>query len=854
LLCDPAISGEVTSVWQPEKFSIPSKSCLSEEFRKTFLSARETLDRELDYLSGEFHHAGRLTVAGHSHIDYAWLWPLEETRRKIRRTFANAVRLSEKYGDFVYSQSSAAMYRDILESDPDLFEKIEKLVAEGRWEPIGGMWVESDTNLTSGESLVRQFLYGQKFFYKYFGKVSRTVWLPDVFGFTWILPQIMKKSGMNYFVTTKINWNEKNRPQRDLFKWRGIDGSEVIYHSFDNPGNGYNGVLGPKDILATFKNHRDKVLSNETIFSFGYGDGGGGPTDEMLENFEFLKSFPGMPELVMRPFEEYFVDLQDSGVDLPVHDGELYLELHRGTYTSQGRTKMFHKLAEDALYLAELLGAPFGYDPEEMEKLWRVLLHNEFHDILPGSSIREVYRDAEEELFEVRRKALEFAEKFLKRYVKAEAGSITVFNPGSFDREIFLSLNDNRKIVLEDTDLAAEYDALDIINDRFESFFPHSPESHELDYQVLSNGDTLYAYNGKIEATGFVTLKVLDERVESGKSFSSSDNTLNNYLLEVTVDSDGLTIYDLELQRDVLKDKAGLYIFKDVPTYWDGWDIERDYHLSGERLIAKQIEKTESGPLRESIRAVFDCGPTRIIQDITLDRNSRRLDISNTIDWHMRRTMLRALFPLYILTREARYDLSCGYITRSTTENNSIQEAAFEVPGHRWVDLSEYGYGVSILNNGKYGYGVRGSNVSLNLLRSPVFPDFFADEGRHEFTYSIYPHEGSDLLGTVREAEYLNRQLITLEGFSNNFPIVSLNAPTMKIMALKMAENGKGVILRVAEVLGARGVAVIDSPFHNKDVWLTNLLEERQERITNRYDRTTFAYEPFGIYTILFDK
>ena len=827
VLDDPEISGEVSAVWLPEEFTRSEGQRLSEEDHNTFTEAERTVEEELANLKRRFPSRLTMTLSGHAHIDYAWLWPLEETRRKILRTFSNSVRLAKKYPEYIFSQSSAAMYRDVMERDPGLFKEIQLLVKEGRWELLGGMWVESDTNLLNGESLVRQFLYGQRFFMEHFGRKCSTVWLPDVFGFSWILPQIIRKAGMDSFFTTKMTWNEKNSLPHDLFVWRGIDGSEVIYHSFKNPSNGYNGLLEPKDILTTAKNFKDQDLFPETVFSFGYGDGGGGPTDEMIENYRFLKDLPGMPELVMRSFESYFKRAEEVSRSFHVHDGELYLELHRGTYTSQGRIKMAHKECEDLLRLAEMLGAISGYKPGEIELLWRILLQNEFHDILPGSSIKEVYEHALNELDEVHSATSSMVQASFDRLTDEDNMKLTVFNPSSFCRKLEFTAQGSK-----------------------EPFCP----TGEFSCQLLDNGDTLFLSELEIPPTGFVTIEFSNKEIVNPHTEYHDSKLMENEYLTVEVDPEGISVYDKEHLRDVFDGKASIAIFKDIPSYWDAWDIERDYRNTAESLKPSVIKKTEFGPIRETIRCVFQAGKTRIIQDISLYRNSRRVEVKNTVDWHMRRTMLRALFPLKVLTRQARYDLSCGFITRPTTENDVIEQAAFEVPGHRWVDLSEYDYGISILNDGKYGYGVRGCNVSLNLLRSPVFPDFTADEGRHEFTYAVFPHESCDLLKTVQEAELLNTRLLTSKGsFRANSPIFEVKASTLRIMAFKIAENGKGRILRVCELLGSRGTAVIRSTLDFERAYLTNLLEERIEELDVSHSTFSLNYEPFGIYTILLE-
>jgi len=822
--------GSVNHLWHSPNFGKSSGNELPEVYKVTVISARDNLKDSIVKLTEEHGPTGSVQVAGQAHIDYAWLWPIDETKRKIRRTFANALRLMEKYPEFVYIQSSAQMYKDLKENDPDLYERVRDSIVRGSWEAIGGMWVESDCNIASAESLARQFLYGQRFFEEEFGVRSSVAWLPDVFGFSWILPQIMKEAGIKYFSTTKLKWNEKNRFPLDLFRWRGLDGSEIVCHFFDNPQGGYNGMINPEAILGTWDNFQNKQVHNKTVTTFGYGDGGGGPTDEMLEYYERLKNYPGMPSLEMAPLQKYYENLPKD-VELPLWDDELYFELHRGTFTTQARTKKLHKEAEDALYRLEVFGALLvereEYPIERVRRLWEMLLHNEFHDILPGSSINEAHHQAESELGKVIAEANEISGGFLSSGSDGNASFRTVINAGSFSREVVFSDEDDRCLRRSD--------------------------GKKLASQRTHDGKSIYSFGEKISPFSAQVFEYINEKVD--RHAPDDDTVMENAYLIVEVNADGsISAYDKILDRPLLSGPGNsLYVYKDIPVAWDGWDIDHDYAGSRRKLDASEVRTIESGPVRKVVQATYHYEGSSIIQRYVLNALSKRLDIETEIEWHTRRTLLKANFPINLLTREIKCDLSAGYSLRSTRVRNSFENARFEFPAHRWVEVSEPGFAVSILNDGKYGHACQNSDVSLTLLRSPIYPDFFADEGRHGFTYSLFSHDSTDALKAVTEAESLNKPLVLASGSLNlSEDCLRISAGNLKVLALKHSES-TGYVLRLAEVEGRCGVASVRTSLPFDRCWISNILEDRVRELPVVDGRVQLEYRQFGLHTLIFE-
>ncbi|QTA37883.1 alpha-mannosidase [Thermosipho ferrireducens] len=833
------LKNSLENLWEKPRFFKKENSIITNQQRETILNALTYLKREIKVLQKEFKVSGEVNVVGHAHLDYAWLWPIEETKRKEARTFVNAIRLAKKYPEFVFVQSSAQMYADIKENYPEIFKEIKAMVKDGKWEIIGGMWVESDCNIPHVESLIRQFLYGQKFFENEFGKRSNVCWLPDVFGFSWILPQVLKQAGISYFFTIKLTWNEKNTFPYDLCLWRGIDGSKVIYHSFYNKGRGYGGILGPEDIYNVWNACRNKSLINKTLFTFGYSDGGGGPTDEMCENYQILKQYPGLPELKMQPVRVFFESIENVKKDLPVWDGELYLEYHRGTYTSQARIKALHKRAEDELYKAEFMSIlafkDYEYPERDLEQNWKKLLRNEFHDILPGSCIETVKKDAENELENVIKNASFIVKKASGKLVTEKEKGITLLNISSYSQPVIFESN-MEKVFFDD-------------------------KGEKSISQKTYDGKNIYWIENNVEPFSILELK--EEHVALKKSpkerigfFDSHGIFLENEYLKVTINEDGsLNIFDKQFSRNVLDGNGNrLVLYRDIPSAWDAWDIDYHYEKFGEFLKAQNIEIVENGPVRAVVKVSYKIRSTSIIQYYILSKASRRLDIKTVVDWHMRRTMLRAIFPVNVLARYAKYDLSAGYIERSTFQNTDYEKARFEVPAHRWVSISESGYTFSLLNNGKYGHSCKNNIIGLTLLRSPVYPDFYADEGRHEFTYSVFSYGSSEILPTVMEAEKLNKPLMIFKGFFDKsiFPFLKISSQSLKVIGMKRAEKERAIIIRMVEVSGSRGISKISLNNSVKEVWECNILEDKIKKLDVKNGEVKIQYEPFKIYTLMF--
>jgi len=791
---------------------------LDDEERESVLAAHAALGDELERLAEQYPRRGAVVMAGHAHIDLAWLWPLEETERKARRTFSTAVALLDRYPEFRFVQSMAQLYVLVEESEPELFERIREKVAEGVWEPVGGMWVESDANMPAGESLVRQLLYGQRYFEEKFGARHDVCWMPDCFGFTPALPQLLLGAGIRSFFTIKLTWSETNRFPHDLFWWEGIDGSRVLGHLYDNPAaifadgrrtgrfefdgpailydsasvgrvdpggslGGYNGDTGPGAILDTWRNYRGKRLSPETLLSVGFGDGGGGPTAEMVEQVRDVALLPSLPKARFARVDDFFDGLHRDAEDAPVPTwvGELYLEFHRGTLTTQGRVKYLHRRAERDLVAAEavagmdaLLGGELS---ASLSQQWKVLLRNEFHDILPGSSIREVNERAEAELGGV----IDSAGSAIDQRVGAIAGRLVEPGPA---------------------------DALLVVN-------PHlsrQPLRLELpDGSVVAGADELAGLEARV---------MLEPAAAAAATVRVGERELENDDVLVILDEDGTLarVYDKRADREVLDGRGNqLWAYVDKPRLFDAWDVESDYADYGEEIAPPDsVEVVERGPHRGVIRLERSHRNSRIRQEIRLWSNSARVEFRTTLEWHDRRILLKARFPLAVRATHASFETAFGVVERPTHRNTSWDASRFEVAGHRFADLSEPGYGVALLNDGKYGHHALGNELGISLVRSPAYPDPLADEGEQTFTYALLPHRGGWLEGGVlAEADELNRPLLAQRVSAReaaSWRPLRLSGLELGLGALKPLEDGGGLVLRVYEPQGARGEARLELP------------------------------------------
>ena len=818
--------------------------------------ARATLGAGLDRLRDEYPSIGAIALTGHAHIDLAWLWSVAETRRKIRRTGWSVLNLMDQYPEFIHNQSSAQVYAWLEEDDPDLLVRIRQRAAEGRWDPVGGMWCEPDNQLTGGEAMVRQALYGQREFERHFGRRSTVAWLPDSFGFSGGLPQILAGAGLTRFFTHKMTWNEENDFPWDLFLWEGVDGTRVLAHQFRNedPAAGYNGEIHPRDVYGTWKKFVGKRQHGESLLAFGMGDGGGGPSRQALENYARLRSYPVLPRLRMATVEDFFADIETD--TLPVWVGEMYLELHRGTLTSQGRTKKLNRDAEQALAGAETIAALaslFGHDypGDEFAAAWKVLLLNQFHDILPGSSIREVYETTEPELTGVVATAHRLHDTaFGENAATADApAALRVLN----------TLLAPHPLTVLVPGTAGWTDS----------------DGEPLPTQSVEGGVLVHAADTRVPGLGWTTLLPADRddvpeaSADGGvRAWQEGDTThIENGHLHLVIGADG-TFHgakDMVARRDIFSDRGNqLWAYADKPRGWDAWDVDEGYDRQGEEIVASEPPTVvESGPLRAAVRVIRSWRGSRITQTVCVLADSRLIEIDNDIDWHERQVLLKAVQPLNIHSHEATFETLYGVVRRPTNKNTSWERARFEVAGHRFADLSEANYGVSIVNDGRYGHGLDMGQLTLSLLRSPIDPDMLADEGQHRFRYGILPHDGTYATGGVVESAHaFNRPLVALPVAANDtdssptdWTLIAASGLPLTVGALKQAEDGdRGeLVLRLHEANGARGQATLQFSVPVSAVQKTNLLEDDageagQLAITD--DAVTLDVRPYEIITL----
>ncbi|THD45478.1 MAG: alpha-mannosidase [Bradyrhizobium sp.] len=783
------------SIWRrPATKADPAP--LNEAERASVAAADATLSERLAALKQRFPPQGEVAMTGHAHIDLAWLWPYDETRRKLRRSFHTVLALMKDAPEFRFNQSSAQFYAQTEADDPALFAAIGARVASGQWETIGGMWVEPDTNMPCGESLARQILYGQRYFERVFGASHRVCWLPDCFGFSPALPQLLRQGGIDSFLTIKVTWSETNRFPHDLFWWEGLDGSRVLAHTFDNPVEGYNGEARPACVAPTWTNYRAKTRHPETLLAVGYGDGGGGPTPQWIDNERLMRELPALPSAHWQRVDAFFARAHD-GADAatPIWRGEIYLELHRATLTTQSGVKRRNRRAEAALTAAEtaaslahLIGAPA---PESLEPQWRVLLKNQFHDILPGSSIREVYADAEAELDGVIAAAHAAQSHALQ-------GMIARLPKGALD------------------------DALVIVN----------PSLSARPLRLTLEKDAFIATDESVAPLGIRVVSRSGLRPASGLSIDG--RRLENATLRVEIGEDGAiaSLIHKPSGREALAGRGNqLWLYpQDKPRAWDAWDLEEDYAARGEEWRAvESIAVVEKGPHRVALRVERRWRSSRVVQTYSLSANGRRLDIETFIDWRDRRVLLRGLTPAAVRAERATFECAFGIIERPTHVNTSWEEAQFEVPGHRFADLSEPGFGLALLNDAKYGHSARHHVLGLSLVRSPVYPDPLADEGEQRFAYALMPHAGDWRESGVREeAEDLNQPLLVAaaRGLAPaTLAPLACEGVAAGLGALKRAEDGDGLILRLYEPGGARGPIALSLPKGWREAGAVDLLE-----------------------------
>ncbi len=721
--------------------------------------------------------AHRVSAVGHAHIDSAWLWPVRETVRKVARTASNVVQLLDTHDDFVFAMSSAQQFAWLEEHRPEVFARVAEHVRGGRFVPVGGMWVESDTNMPGSESMARQLVHGKRYFLEKFGVDTQEVWLPDSFGYSAALPQLARLAGSRWFLTQKISWNDTNRFPHHSFWWEGLDGSRVFTHF--PPVDTYNSELAGRELAHAVRNFRDKGAATRSLVPFGHGDGGGGPTREMLARAERTADLEGSPRVTVEPPAAFFAAAEAEYGDAPVWVGELYLELHRGTYTSQAKTKQGNRRAEHLLREAELWcataavrrGAPYPFDA--VDRIWKTVLLHQFHDILPGSSIAWVHREAREAYARVGAE--------LEELISAAQRTLG----GTGDRDML---------------------------------FNAAPRARH-----------------GVAALGAGEPEVVDPAV----SVTESDDgfVLDNGILRIVVNAQGLltSARDLVADREVVaRGHAAnlLQLHPDLPNRWDAWDVDAFYRNSVTDLPESQSIALVA-PV--TVRVVRQFGNSQAVQDITLAPGAHRVDFRVEIDWHERERFLKVAFPIDVHADRAAYETQYGHIYRPTHQNTSWDAAKFEVCAHRWVHVGEPGYGVAIVNDSTYGHDARrwalpdggtATTVRLSLLRAPRFPDPETDQGRHEMRYALVA--GSGIADAIAEGYDINLPLRQLSSAADPVePLVRIDGDeAVLIEAVKLADDRSGdVVVRAYESLGGRAKARLVPGFAVASAVETDLLE-----------------------------
>jgi alpha-mannosidase len=837
---------------------------------EAFLASLEKALIHFEKGLSQFQDKIPLTVwpVGHSHIDVAWLWRIKEVQRKCGRTFATMLRLMEEYPDFRFVQSQPALYAFTEAKYPSLFEQIKNRVHDGRWEPVGGMWVEADCNISSGESLVRQILQGKRYFENAFGIKINTLWLPDVFGYSCALPQILKKSEIDYFFTSKLIWNEQNKFPYNAFWWQGIDGTRLLSYLMFHSAT-YNCQMEPRQLAEMNDQLRQRGDVDNMIMPVGHGDGGGGTTRPDLESMPWLAKAPGLPSLHFGSVKAFFKALSKKAKNLPVWSNELYFEKHRGTYTSHAPAKRMNRKCEGALREAEiwsvLAGNQHRYPQQELLQTWRAFLTTQFHDIIPGSSIPEVYDDAQttySQVFNVAHKLASDARQTVAGRVSAPAGAMLVFNSLSWPRtdvvRMTLARNDDKFHIVDEHDEIVPMQILGL-------------EKNQVSCLFLAK---------EVPSLGYAAYRIVAGRKKAAWPINqTSVQTVITPFYKIKWNEYGQLerLYDREQEREVFgKSELGnvLETYLDYPNEWEAWDLDDDYR---ERPLSvfqtESVKVTASGPICTILRVALKGKESRITQDIYFYRHLHRIDFYTEVDWHERRTVLKAAFPIEVLSHKANYEIQFGALERSLMSDTSWEKAKFEVPAQRWADISDHDYGLALMNDCKYGYDAQPGRLRLTLLRSGYCPDPIepgwhvqyaapTDDGVHEMIYSIYPHTGGWQKGdVVRRSHELNAPLTTCmpaagkaaakaRALPGRYGFIEIaKGDSICVEALKQAEEGDDLILRVYESKGVSGEAAIQLHFPVTAAQECNLMERDLKPVQFKAGLLRFSFSPYEIKT-----
>ena len=806
-----------------------------------------------------------ISYIGHSHIDIAWLWRIAETKVKCARTFSTMVSLMDKYPEFIFIQSQAVVYDYCKILYPKLYDKIKEKIYKGQWEVNGSMWVEPDCNITSGESLVRQILIAKNFFKKEFNKDNDILWLPDVFGYSAALPQILKQSNVNYFCTSKINWNQINKFPYTTFYWEGIDGTNILSSFISGTKSGYNGKVSPEELKDTWDYVERKDTVSSVIKSFGHGDGGGGVTREMIEMTRRLEDLEGAYKCKIQKASDFFRNLEKGAKEYPKWVGELYLEIHRGTYTTHGKIKRQNRKAEYDILDTELLSVLSGISTkDELLEAWKILLTNQFHDILPGSSITKVYEDADMDYARIKELTEKLQTQCMNRILdeidtKDIDNPIVIFNPLSWNNDDVISIQ---------------------IPDAFNSI-SDSINNQAISSQLINNNDNennnktmLLIENASIPSFGYKAFNLEKKK----NSTTTNKYKLSNQLpcdienlfhkINFNENAEIISIIDKKSDIEYIDGVANQFqLFQDMPMKYDAWDVDFYYDevlVDNGKLIEQKLDFDGHIAGQYSIRKKIN--NSIINQKIRIYKNSRRIDFITEVDWKETYKLLKVAFPSTIRNYEAKYEIQYGHVKRNTHSNTSWDFAKFEVPAQKWADLSCNNYGITLMNDCKYGYDCKENVIRLSLLRSPRRPDPKADIGTHHFTYSIYPHSGniyeSDF---IKQSYLLNREtLYTVKNSKNSSTKKAVHSfasiqsidtiDSVIIENIKEAEDGNGVIIRLYESKADSSNCELELANNYTKATLCNLMEKNIEQLEIKNKKIFLSFRPFEIKSIRIEK
>ncbi len=806
--------------------------------------SRKIIKDALGSVNSEFKHT--IYPVGHAHLDTAWLWPISITKQKMAHTTATQLSLMEKYPNYVFVHSQASQYEWLEKDYPKLFERVKGAIERGQWEPVGSMWVEADCNLTGAESLVRQFLYGKRYFKEKFGYTTHDMWLPDVFGYSAALPQILEKFNINYFLTQKISWNQFNKFPHHTFWWQGIDGTKVWTHF--PPADTYNASCEPKEVIKSVKNYKDHARSENSLYVFGHGDGGGGPTERHMEFIKRGRLAPNYPEVMFgKKAIDFFRDAKAKSKDLMTWVGELYLELHRGTYTSQAANKKSNRYSEfllrDADWLAYFAG---GKHPSaKLEEAWKLVLLNQFHDIIPGSSVQEVYVDSKVDYEAVAKAGNEVVEASLKTIAKK-------LDTSEFGKPIALFQNGN---VPTQAEVAWTEEEVPVGIKVGEEFLPTQ--------LVEEFGERKLIFETPQDALSAVAVgDFRDSGSPTKNRLKGSSRRLENDQFSVRFDVNGniSSIQSLEDGTEFVEPGKLANVFQlleDKPLFWSAWDVDvYAYETTQELLKSESVELVEKGPVRVAIEVVKKFGKSTIKQRISLGPTPG-IRFDTEIDWHEEDKMLKVAFPVKINSSRATYEIQFGNVERPTHYNTSWDMARFEVCAQKWVDLSEGDLGVALLNDGKYGHDINGNVMRMSLLRAPKAPDPECDMGVHRFSYVLLPHFGPYNYADVVHAAYAHNAPMRYAfvephaGSETHLnPLVTCDDRNVVIEAVKKAEDSNDLIVRLYECHNSRGQAELFCANTPTEAVLCDLEENELADLEINDGLVQFSYKPFEILTI----